>query len=104
MKIFNKVYTSLVFLFLYAPIFVLVMFSFNDSKSRSVWSGFTLKWYAKLFQNSDILSAFSNTLIIATISAVLATILGTVAAIGIMGTKNGLKINNECDKYSNDEP
>ena len=91
MKIFNKVYTSLVFLFLYAPIFVLVMFSFNDSKSRSVWSGFTLKWYAKLFQNSDILSAFSNTLIIATISAVLATILGTVAAIGIMGTKKWTK-------------
>ena len=91
MKIFNKVYTSLVFLFLYAPIFVLVMFSFNDSKSRSVWSGFTLKWYAKLFQNSDILSAFSNTLIIATISAVLATILGTVAAIGIMGIKKWTK-------------
>lgn len=91
MKAFNKLYTFLVFLFLYAPIFLLVIFSFNNSKSRSVWSGFTFKWYAKLFENSAILSSFYNTLIIAAVASILATVLGTIAAIGIMGTKKFYK-------------
>ncbi len=87
MKLFSKIYTFLIFLFLYAPIFVLITFSFNDSKSRSVWAGFTFKWYNQLFQNQEILNALSNTLIIAVISALLATILGTVAAVGINSSK-----------------
>ena len=91
MKIFGKIYTTLVYIFLYAPIVVLIVFSFNNSKSRSVWSGFTLKWYQKLFENQDIFRAFSNTLIIAVISAIIATILGTVAAIGILNTKKWAK-------------
>ena len=68
---------------MYAPIAVLIVFSFNDSKSRSVWSGFTFKWYQRLFQNAQIINAFTNTLIIALISAIAATVLGTIAAIGI---------------------
>ena len=68
---------------MYAPIAVLIVFSFNDSKSRSVWSGFTFKWYQRLFQNAQIINAFTNTLIIALVSAIAATVLGTIAAIGI---------------------
>ena len=68
---------------MYAPIAVLIVFSFNNSKSRSVWSGFTFKWYQRLFQNAQIINAFTNTLIIALISAIAATVLGTIAAIGI---------------------
>ena len=91
LKIFNKIYMALIFIFLYAPIFVLVIFSFNNSKSRVVWSGFTFKWYYRLFENQEILSAFYNTIIIALISAIIATILGTVAAVGIIRSKKWQK-------------
>ena len=74
-------------LFLYAPIFVLIVFSFNQSKSKSVFTGFTLDWYLKLFRNGDILSSLGNTIIIAVVASILATILGTAAAIGISGMK-----------------
>lgn len=87
----RKIYTYIIFTFLYAPIFVLIIFSFNNSKSRAVWSGFTLKWYMRLFENSEILSAFSNTLIIAAVSAAIATVLGTAAAVGISGSKKLVK-------------
>jgi spermidine/putrescine transport system permease protein len=78
---------SIIFIFLYAPIFVLIAFSFNDSKSRVVWSGFTFKWYHRLFENQEILSAFYNTLVIASVSAVIATVLGTIASVGIISSK-----------------
>ena len=87
MKFFRKIYMFLIFLFLYAPIFVLMVFSFNDSKSRATWHGFTFKWYHRLFENNDILSAFYSTMLIAAISSVIATILGTMAAVGIMKSK-----------------
>lgn len=87
MNILRKTYMGLIFIFLYAPIFVLMVFSFNDSKSRVVWSGFTFKWYYRLFENQDILSAFYNTLIVASISALLATLLGTVATVEISKIK-----------------
>ncbi|MEG2174289.1 MAG: ABC transporter permease [Oscillospiraceae bacterium] len=76
-------YIGVVMAFLYAPIMVLIMFSFNASKSRALWTGFTLDWYRKMFTNEAILSALGNTLIIAVISAVFATVIGTLAAIGI---------------------
>lgn len=79
----KKIYTYLIFLFLYAPIIVLMVFSFNNSKSRGVWSGFTLRWYIELFQNQEVLRALYYTLIIALLSAVISTIIGTFAAIGI---------------------
>lgn len=79
----QKLYLALVILFLYAPIFVLVGLSFNSSKSRSKWGGFTTKWYRSMFSNDTILAALRDTLIIALLSALFATLLGTVAAIGI---------------------
>ena len=78
---------SLIFLFLYLPIFVLMAFSFNDSKSRVVWAGFTFKWYQRLFENQEILGAFYNTLTVAVVSSIIATLLGTVAAVGITRSK-----------------
>ncbi|MDF2568314.1 MAG: potC [Oscillospiraceae bacterium] len=86
-KILGKLYIGLVFLFLYAPIFVLIVFSFNNSKSRSNFTGFTFKWYQELFSNNLIMGSLFNTLTIAVISSVFATILGTFAAIGIRNMK-----------------
>lgn len=83
MKKLSKLYMTLVMLFLYAPIFVLIVFSFNESKSKSVFTGFTLDWYQKLLNNEIIISSLRNTVIIAVIASLAATILGTAAAIGI---------------------
>lgn len=83
MHFLKKSYTSLVFAFLYAPILVLIVFSFNNSKSRGSWDGFTLRWYEELFQNSEILTALYYTLTIAVVSAIIATLIGTVAALAI---------------------
>ena len=80
--VISKVLNVLVFAFLYLPIAVLIVFSFNDSKSRTVWSGFSLHWYEELFQDEEILSAFSTTLTVSVLAAVIATVLGTAAAIG----------------------
>lgn len=87
MKKLGKIYMGLVLLFLYVPIFVLIVFSFNETKSRSVFSGFTLDWYAKLFKNDIIISSLVNTIIIAVVASIAATILGTLAAIGINSMK-----------------
>lgn len=81
-KVFSKVYVAFIFLFLYAPILVLIVFSFNNSKSRSVWHGFTLKWYVQLFRDQDIMSALVTTLLVSVLAALIATVLGTIAAIG----------------------
>ena len=83
MKKLGKIYLWLVLMFLYVPIFVLIVFSFNETKSRSVFGGFTLDWYSKLFRNDIIISSLINTLIIAVLASVISTILGTLAAIGI---------------------
>lgn len=82
-KIIDKFYLVLIFIFLYAPIVTLMVFSFNDSKLKGKWAGFTLKWYKNLFTDPTILEALKNTLIVALIATVVATVLGTVAAIGI---------------------
>ena len=79
----KRLYTFLIFAFLYAPIVVLIVFSFNDSKSRSVWKGFTFKWYIELFQDTEVLTALYYTVLIAVLSSIIATIIGTIAAIGI---------------------
>lgn len=73
----------LIYIFLYAPIAVLIIFSFNKSKSRSVFTGFTLKWYAQLFSNKEVLLALANTFIIALIAAFAATLIGTMAAMTV---------------------
>lgn len=97
-KFLQKVYLSIIFIFLYAPIVVLVVFSFNDSKSRGRWGGFTLKWYADLLKSSEIRSALYYTILVAALAAIIATIAGTFAAIGIynmglFGKKVMLNIN-----------
>lgn len=78
---------ALVLLFLYVPIFVLIVFSFNSTKSRSVFSEFTFDWYIKLFHNELIMRSLLNTVIVAIIASVSATVLGTAAAIGINAMK-----------------
>lgn len=83
MKHLSKVYTALIFLFLFAPIIILLVFSFNEAKSLSVFSGFSLKWYRELFRDGDTLRSLKNTLILACSSAVIATVMGTAAAVGI---------------------
>ncbi len=83
----SRLYNVLVYIFLYAPILVLIIFSFNDSKNRAVWSGFTLHWYADLLHNDAIISAFGTTLTVAILAALIATIFGTMAAIGFFSMK-----------------
>lgn len=90
-KYLSRIYMGIIFLFLYAPIIVLAVFSFNESKSRGNWTGFSLKWYVELFHDHDIRQAFYYTITIAIISAVVSTILGTIAAIGINSMKGKMK-------------
>lgn len=85
--VFSRVFMALVFLFLYAPIFVLIVFSFNATKSRTVWGGFSLQWYGQLLQNSQILDALGTTLLVSAIAAAVATVAGTAAAIGFYSMK-----------------
>jgi spermidine/putrescine transport system permease protein len=82
-KIISNVYLSLVFLFLYLPIFALALFSFNDSRTMARWEGFTFKWYGELLQNERIMTALYYTITIAIVAAIIATIVGTISAIGI---------------------
>jgi len=82
-KWLRRIYMGLVLTFLYAPIVMIIVFSFNANKSRASWGGFTLHWYAELFQNPDIMQALYYTLLIAVLSAAIATVAGTLAAIGL---------------------
>lgn len=82
-RFFSNVYLSVMFIFLYAPIATMIVLSFNASKSRNVWAGFSLNWYLNMFSNRAIAAAFRNTFIIAILSAAVATLIGTLAAIAI---------------------
>lgn len=86
-KTFKYIYLAIVIIFLYAPIFVLIVFSFNTTKSHSVMSGFTLKWYEQLFSDRIIMSSLLNTIIVAVSASVCSTVLGTFAALGIHNMK-----------------
>lgn len=86
-KILERIYVYLIILFLYAPILILIALSFNRSKSRAKWGGFTLHWYRELFKNQDIMNALSTTLIIALLSALIATLIGTAASLAINSMK-----------------
>ena len=90
-KYLQKLYLALIFILLYAPIVTLIVLSFNQSKTRAKWGGFTLKWYKELLKNEQIMSAFYTTLIIAFVSAAIATVIGTAAAIAIQGMKQKWK-------------
>ena len=90
-KYLQKIYLALIFILLYAPIVTLIVLSFNQSKTRAKWGGFTLKWYKELLKNEQIMSAFYTTLIIAFVSAAIAAVIGTAAAIAIQGMKQKWK-------------
>lgn len=92
----QRVFLVLVFSFMYLPIAVMAVFSFNESKSRTLFTGFTLDWYKSLFSNEMILSALGLSLAVALVAAVAATAVGTLAAIGInaMGKGSQAVINN----------
>ena len=79
----KRIYLVLICLILYAPIVTLMVLSFNNTKTRSRWGGFTGKWYVSLFQNKEIMNALYTTLIIALLSALIATLFGTLAALGM---------------------
>lgn len=88
MKMFRRIYLALVLVFLYAPIVVLVVYSFNASETRAIWGGFSLKWYGELFRDQKILDALYVTVTVAALATAAATVIGTIAAIGIHSMKN----------------
>ncbi|MBM6668426.1 extracellular solute-binding protein [Lacrimispora saccharolytica] len=83
----EKLYMAFIIFLLYAPIFTLIVLSFNSSRTRAKWGGFTLQWYQALFANEDIMNALYTTLVIALLSAIIATVLGTAASVGITSMK-----------------
>ncbi len=83
MKTASKIFTVIVFIFLFAPIAILLVFSFNTTKSLSVFSGFSFRWYSELFSDKQTLTSVKNTLILAFLSMVISTIMGTAASVGI---------------------
>lgn len=88
MKRASKIYTALVMLFLFAPIAILLVFSFNSAKSLSVFNHFSLYWYRELFRDTETLKAVRNTLILAVSAALISTVMGTAAAVGINRLRN----------------
>ena len=88
MKPISKVYTGLIMLFLFAPIVILLVFSFNEAKSLSVFSGFSLKWYSELLKDGETLGAVRNTVVLALCAALISTVMGTAAAVGINRLRN----------------
>lgn len=90
-KIGKWAYAVLIYVFMYLPIAVLIIYSFNDSRYRGNWEGFTLRWYTELFRDRSIMDALKNTILIAVISSLGATVLGTMAAIGVFAMKPKVK-------------
>ena len=90
MKYFSKIYLILIFGILYIPILTLIFFSFNSSNSTAVFTGFSLEWYVELFKSPETFEALRNSLILAVLSALISTVIGTAAAEGIYKMKNKL--------------
>ena len=82
-KKIKNLFITLVLLFLYLPIIILIIYSFNTSKMNIIFEGFTFNWYKSLFQNKELLEALFNTLIIAIMSTVISTVIGTIGAVGL---------------------
>ena len=83
----EKLYMGIILVFMYAPILTLIILSFNSSKSRARWGGFTFQWYINMVSDSSVLNAMANTLMIALLSTVFATVIGTITCVGLMGLK-----------------
>lgn len=87
MKALSRIYVGLIIFFLYAPVLVMIAFSFNESSSVWVFTGFSTQWYKDLLSNTAMLTALKHTIIIAVLSAVISTVIGTAAAVGIMALR-----------------
>lgn len=87
MKILSRLYVALILIFLYAPVAVMIFFSFNEGESVWVFSGFSAEWYKSLIYNDTMLTALKHTLIVAVLSAFISTVLGTAAAVGILALR-----------------
>lgn len=79
----SSIFSALVYSYIYIPVVILIIFSFNDQKANTNWVGFTTEWYVKLFRDPEILGIFGNTLIVAVISTILSVIIGTIGAVGL---------------------
>lgn len=90
MKWFAKSYMGVVFFILYVPILVLILFSFNSGESTSAFEGFSFRWYASLFQKSELFEALKNSLLLALSSALVATLIGTLVAVGLAKMRSRL--------------
>lgn len=90
-KVFEKIYLGIILVFMYAPIVTLIILSFNSSKSRAKWGGFTLKWYTRLFSDQAVASALVNTLSIAILATIFSTIIGTITCIAMIGLNSRLR-------------
>jgi len=88
MKFLSKFYMFIIFALLYAPILVLIVFSFNDAGSLSEFSGISLKWYGELFRDEAAITALKNSLILAVLSSVIATVIATFGALGLHHMRN----------------
>jgi len=88
-SVLGKIYVGLVIAFLQLPILCLIVYSFNESKSRAVWQGFSLKWYQALFQDSEMIASLGTTLLCAFLAAIISTIIATIAAIGLNSMRRG---------------
>ena len=87
----GRLYYAFILFFLYAPIFVLVVFSFNSTKSRTVWTGFSFDWYKQLITDSSVLNAFYTTIAVSLLAALIATVAGTFAAVGFHNMRRRLR-------------
>ena len=86
-SVWSRLFMALVFLFLYAPIFLLIIFSFNEGNSSAIWKGFSLKWYGELFQDRLIMQSVYTTLLVSVLATLIATVAGTFASIGFYNMK-----------------
>ena len=90
-KVLERLYLGLLLIFMYAPIITLIVLSFNSSKSRAKWGGFTLEWYVNLLSDEAVASALINTLSIAVLATIISTIIGTVSCIAMIGLNKKLR-------------
>ena len=86
-RVGSRLYIALIFLFLYAPILLLVVFSFNDANSNVVWEGFSLRWYQELFRDRQVMGAVYTTLLVSFLATAISTVVGTFTAVGLYGMR-----------------
>lgn len=87
----GMLFTILIYIFLYAPIILMIIFSFNNSKSRTIWAGFTFRWYRELFRDDLIMSSLQTTIEVSILAALISAVVGTYAAIGFYNMKKNMR-------------